>query len=86
MIPVALTVRRVMMDLMRMRARQQLKSRPDWLHRGCLTCDITWQEALIREVPPSSIMMPSHRGSTMCESGSLASGGNNSHCTCDTCF
>lgn len=29
---------------------------------------------------------PSHDGSASCESGSLASGGRNSHCTCDTCF
>jgi hypothetical protein len=31
-------------------------------------------------------MGPSHRGSERCESGSLASGGDKSHCTCDTCF
>lgn len=29
---------------------------------------------------------PSHWGSIRCESGSLASGGKNAHCTCDTCF
>jgi hypothetical protein len=29
---------------------------------------------------------PSHRGSIRCESGSIASGGRRSHCTCDTCF
>ena len=29
---------------------------------------------------------PSHDGSARCESGSLASGGYKSHCTCDTCF
>lgn len=29
---------------------------------------------------------PSHDGSANCESGSLASGGKNPHCTCDTCF
>lgn len=31
-------------------------------------------------------MYPSHAGSTGCESGSLASGGNRSHCSCDACF
>ena len=31
-------------------------------------------------------MCPSHFGSKNCESGSLASGGTKSHCTCDTCF
>ena len=29
---------------------------------------------------------PSHDGSKSCESESIASGGNRSHCTCDTCF
>jgi hypothetical protein len=29
---------------------------------------------------------PSHNGSSHCESGSLASGGTRSHCTCDFCF
>lgn len=30
--------------------------------------------------------LPSHRGSVGCESGSIASGGTRSHCTCDRCF
>lgn len=29
---------------------------------------------------------PSHNGFYMCRSGSIASGGNQAHCTCDTCF
>lgn len=29
---------------------------------------------------------PSHNGSRRCESGSIASGGNRAHCSCDTCF
>lgn len=29
---------------------------------------------------------PSHKGSPLCESGSVASGGNHTHCTCNTCF
>ncbi len=29
---------------------------------------------------------PRHDGSTLCESGSIASGGERSHCSCDTCF
>lgn len=28
----------------------------------------------------------SHNGSRMCQSGSIASGGNRAHCTCDRCF
>ena len=31
-------------------------------------------------------MAPSHDGSLMCESGSIASGGSRSHCSCDYCF
>ncbi|KKK66460.1 hypothetical protein LCGC14_2963860, partial [marine sediment metagenome] len=31
-------------------------------------------------------MGPTHKGSSFCESGSIASGGNKSHCTCDVCF
>jgi len=31
-------------------------------------------------------MYPSHDGSSRCESGSIASGGNKSHCSCDVCF
>ena len=31
-------------------------------------------------------MAPSHDGSPNCESGSIASGVKNAHCTCDTCF
>lgn len=38
-----------------------------------------------RAHPPGSFA-PSHDGSTRCESGSLASGGRRSHCSCDTCF
>jgi hypothetical protein len=29
---------------------------------------------------------PSHNGSKNCESGSIASGGDKSHCSCDVCF
>jgi hypothetical protein len=29
---------------------------------------------------------PSHNGSPLCRSGSIASGGTRAHCTCDTCF
>ena len=29
---------------------------------------------------------PTHNGSKGCESGSIASGGKNAHCTCDVCF
>lgn len=31
-------------------------------------------------------MHPSHDGSQFCESGSIASGGDTAHCTCDWCF
>jgi hypothetical protein len=29
---------------------------------------------------------PSHDGSSSCQSGSIASGGTHSHCTCDRCY
>ncbi len=29
---------------------------------------------------------PTHDGSPRCQSGSIASGGRNAYCTCDTCF
>lgn len=29
---------------------------------------------------------PTHDGSRLCESGSIASGGATAHCTCDWCF
>ena len=29
---------------------------------------------------------PTHNGSTRCKSGSIASGGNKKHCSCDVCF
>jgi len=29
---------------------------------------------------------PSHNGSSDCESGSIASGGDKEHCHCDVCF
>lgn len=42
----------------------------------CRTCEANKNER----------MAPSHYGSVRCESGSLNSGGSNSHCTCDVCF
>jgi hypothetical protein len=45
-----------------------------------------WQtqaEAILGfERPPG----PSRNGSTRCQSGSLASGGHRTYCTCDTCW
>jgi len=32
------------------------------------------------------VYMPPHNGSSICQSGSIASGGKYSHCTCDLCF
>jgi hypothetical protein len=32
------------------------------------------------------LIKPSHEGSPRCQSGSIASGGKNAHCTCDVCF
>ena len=41
---------------------------------GCLICH------------EKTSFKPSHQGSPSCKSGSLASGGTQRHCTCDTCF
>lgn len=45
---------------------------------GCITC------AEIRDKYDG--FGPSHNGSAMCGSGSIASGGTVAHCTCDRCF
>lgn len=48
---------------------------PKWADPECPTC-----------LAQGEHMGPSHNGSQRCESGSIASGGERSHCTCDTCF
>jgi len=49
---------------------------PKQSHEVCLTC---------AEIARGG-HGPSHYGSPRCESGSLASGGPNAHCSCDRCF
>jgi len=44
---------------------------------GCPTCE---------RVKAAGGFGPSHWGSPGCQSGSLAAGGKNTHCTCDGCF
>lgn len=39
-----------------------------------------------RQIIASGFIGPSHKGSSGCRSGSLASGGDRTHCTCDGCF
>jgi hypothetical protein len=39
-----------------------------------------------RPLPTSEPFGPSREGSPHCQSGSLASGGNRTYCTCDVCF
>lgn len=51
--------------------------RNKWWEQSCPTCLEIWQ---------AGGFGPSHLGSSHCLSGSLASGGKNAHCTCDTCF
>jgi hypothetical protein len=43
---------------------------------GCFTC---------ANILPGSLA-PTHNGSKRCQSGSIASGGDNAHCSCDICF
>jgi hypothetical protein len=45
-------------------------------YQDCVTCERRGRGA----------MEPDHDGSSRCESGSIASGGTNAHCTCDVCF
>ncbi len=51
-------------------AKAQPKARP------CKMCEAVKAEGL----------GPSHNGSRSCRSGSIASGGDRAHCTCDACF
>lgn len=44
----------------------------------CPTC--------IRSAEFPGRIAPYHNGSARCESGSIASGGNHSHCACNICF
>lgn len=46
--------------------------------KGCPTCEA--------EHRAGNDFFPSHFGSGHCRSGSLASGGHRSHCSCGTCF
>ncbi len=54
------------------RFAKQSRQRKSVEHNGCKQC-----------LSPHG---PSHEGSKRCRSGSIASGGNRSHCTCDTCY
>ncbi len=45
--------------------------------RACPTCEAIRKEGGFG---------PSHEGRKGCESGSIASGGSNAHCSCDRCF
>lgn len=47
------------------------------LEPGCPTCERTYESMRAGKGRP---MMPSHKASSGCESGSR------NHCTCDTCF
>lgn len=44
------------------------------IHPDCPTCN------------DGESFKPTHSGSSRCKSGSIASGGNKAHCSCDTCF
>jgi len=47
----------------------------------CATCQAYWDERWSR-----GGIAPNHMGSKLCRSGSIASGGDREHCTCDACF
>lgn len=47
-------------------------------HPECSACQLAHEM--------QDTMMPPHDGSRSCESGSVASGGERTHCTCDRCY
>jgi len=47
----------------------------------CPVCHEYWEERWSK-----NLVAPRHKGSRFCRSGSIASGGEREHCTCDTCF
>jgi hypothetical protein len=54
-------------------------------HVGGCTCDLP-PACDVAGCTYSSKYGPSHEGSRMCKSGSIASGGTRSHCACDACY
>ncbi len=47
------------------------------------TTDVSSLDIIRQALDPYA---PTRKGSTRCESGSIASGGGRSFCTCDTCY
>jgi hypothetical protein len=47
------------------------------------TTDVDSLDIIRRALDPHA---PTRKGSPRCESGSLASGGTRTYCTCDTCY
>ena len=54
-------------------------------HVGSCTCDLP-PTCTVPGCTWSSKHGPSHDGSRMCKSGSIASGGTRAHCACDYCY
>ena len=54
-------------------------------HVGGCTCDLP-PTCTVEGCTYSSKYGPGHEGSRMCKSGSIASGGTRSHCSCDYCY
>lgn len=54
-------------------------------HVGSCTCDLP-PTCTVPGCSYSSEHGPSHDGSRMCKSGSIASGGTRAHCACDFCY
>jgi len=49
---------------------------------GCPSCEANWPDG----PEGKRVHGPYHNGSIACESGSIASGGDRSHCTCSICY
>jgi len=54
-------------------------------HVGSCSCDLP-PACKVAGCTYSSKYGPSHEGSRMCKSGSIASGGTRAHCACDYCY
>jgi len=56
------------------------------MHEGGRVSQVVIGEPGCEACEREPAFQPSHYGSSLCECGSLASGGDRAHCSCDGCF
>jgi hypothetical protein len=66
-------------------------ARRDWERKIYAECDAEDKQKeekceYCEQIKNNGGFGPSHNGTRLCRSGSIASGGNRAHCTCDLCF